>query len=143
RRRQQGTAVAGADGAQERVERDDGLPGADVALEQPLHRHIALEVGVDLRDRLELVRRELEREQRDVPLGELPRRPERRRTLGLALARAPRDRKLEREQLVEREPAAAALRLVQAPWPVEDGQRIRRERHAESLPQLGGKRIRK
>ena len=43
--------TAGLDRAQERVERDDGLAGADVALEQPLHRGRAGEIGIELGDR--------------------------------------------------------------------------------------------
>ena len=51
------------DRAQQRVERDDGLARADVALEEPLHRTRLRQVGVDLRDRLLLVLRQLERQQ--------------------------------------------------------------------------------
>ena len=47
---------AGLDGAEERVERDDGLPGADVSLEQAVHRSSPREIGVDLRDRPLLIR---------------------------------------------------------------------------------------
>ncbi len=54
--------AAALDRAQQRVERDRGLPRADVALEQPLHRHAAREVGVDLGDRPLLVLGEGERE---------------------------------------------------------------------------------
>ena len=62
RRRHQRALVAALDRAQERVERDDRLPRPDVALEQPLHRHRAREVAVDLGDRLLLVLGELERQ---------------------------------------------------------------------------------
>src|SRR5205823_7846723 len=113
-----------------------------VALEEPRHRRLAREVGVDLPDRLELVRRELEREQRDVALNELSRRPEGGRLLGLALLRAPCDRDLEAEQLVERKPAAPALGLGGLPRPVEGGQRVGDEREAEPLPELGRERVR-
>src|SRR5262252_9964244 len=37
--------------AQERMERDDSLAGADVSLKEPLHGHGARQVGVDLLDR--------------------------------------------------------------------------------------------
>ena len=48
------------DRAQQRVERDDGLARADVALQQPLHGNRAGEVDVDLAHRLLLVRRQRE-----------------------------------------------------------------------------------
>ncbi len=60
-RRHQRAAVAAFDRAQERVQRDHGLARADVALEEPLHRRGAAEVGVDLGDRALLVGRELGR----------------------------------------------------------------------------------
>ena len=47
-RRHQRALASRLDRAQERVERDHRLAGADVALEQPLHRRRAREVGVDL-----------------------------------------------------------------------------------------------
>ena len=50
-RRHQRALPAGLDGAQQRRERDDGLAGADVALQQPLHRRRPREVAVDLGDR--------------------------------------------------------------------------------------------
>ena len=50
RRRHQGGLVATLDGAEQRVERDDGLAGADVALQEPLHRHVLREVAVDVGD---------------------------------------------------------------------------------------------
>ena len=61
-RRHQRALAARLDRAQERVERDDRLAGADVALEQALHRRRAREVGVDLGDRLLLVLGQLERQ---------------------------------------------------------------------------------
>ena len=47
-RRHQRPLTPGLDSAQQRVERDDRLARADVALEQPLHRAGPAEVGVDL-----------------------------------------------------------------------------------------------
>ena len=55
RRRHQRALVARLDRAEERVQRDDGLAGADVALEQALHRPLGRKVGIDLRDRAFLV----------------------------------------------------------------------------------------
>src|SRR5207244_1181747 len=91
---------------------------------------------VDLRDRVELVRRELEREELDVAADEVARRAERGRPLGLAFARPLRNRDLEREQLVEREPPPPALRLVGPPRAVQRGERVGDEREVEPLPKL-------
>ena len=93
RRRHQRPLAPGLDRAQERVQRDDRLPGADVALEQPLHRRRAREVGVDLGDRALLVGRERERERRAVAVDELARLGERlRRGLLARSARCGRGR---------------------------------------------------
>ena len=48
RGRHERPAEAGLDRSQQCVERDDRLPGADVALEEALHRHRTFEVGVEL-----------------------------------------------------------------------------------------------
>ena len=55
--RQQGGLAAGVDDAQHRAQRDQGLAGADLALEQPVHRVGLREVGLDLRADLALARR--------------------------------------------------------------------------------------
>ena len=47
-RRQQGGLAAGVDDAQHRAQRDQGLAGADLALEQAVHRVGPREVGLDL-----------------------------------------------------------------------------------------------
>ena len=62
RGRHERPAEAGLDRAQQRVERDDRLPRADVALQEPLHRHRAREVGVELGDGLLLGRGQRERQ---------------------------------------------------------------------------------
>ena len=111
-RRHQRALAAVLDRAQQRVERDDRLARADVALQQPLHRHRALEVGVDLARRLLLVRRERERQRLAVALDQLAGRAERRRERALALGGAARDADLEQQQLLEREPLPARLRLA-------------------------------
>jgi len=46
----QGALVSALDGGQQGAERDDGLPGADVALEEPVHRPGGSEIGADLGD---------------------------------------------------------------------------------------------
>ena len=50
-RRHEGALPPGLDRPEQRRQRDDGLPGADVALQQPLHRRRAREIAVDLGDR--------------------------------------------------------------------------------------------
>ena len=55
RRRHQRALPARLDRPQQRVERDDGLAGADVALQQALHRRRLRQVEVDLGDRALLV----------------------------------------------------------------------------------------
>ena len=62
RRRHERAPEARLHGTKERVQRDHGLPRAHVSLEEPLHRRRARQIGVDLPDGLDLVRRELERE---------------------------------------------------------------------------------
>ena len=106
-RRHQRAREAGLDRAQQRVERDDGLAGADVALEQPLHRRLAGQVAVDLGDRLLLVGRQLEREQ--LAGSARPDRPARRapRASLLAAGRA-RARGRPGARAARRTPAAAA-----------------------------------
>ena len=111
-RRHQRALAAVLDRAQDRVERDDRLAGADVALQEPLHRHRALEVGVDLAHGLLLVRRQRERQRLPVARDQLAGRAERRRERALALGRAARDPDLEQQQLLEGEPRAADLRLA-------------------------------
>src|SRR5690349_9914615 len=56
RRRHEGSLAAVLHRSEKRIERDDRLARADVALQEPLHRSRAREVAVDLADRLLLVR---------------------------------------------------------------------------------------
>src|SRR5581483_11528714 len=79
RRRHQRAAPASLDCAEERVEGDDGLPGADIALEEPLHRLRPPQIAVELGDRLLLVWGEPERERLAIAAEELAGLPERRR----------------------------------------------------------------
>ena len=55
-RRHQRTLVAALHGGEECGHRDDGLAGADVTLQQPVHRVGRREVGFDLTDRPRLRR---------------------------------------------------------------------------------------
>ncbi len=111
RRRHQRALAARLDRAQERVERDDRLAGADVALQQPLHRRGAREVGVDLGDRALLVLGERERQRRrGSARSARPAAPSDGATASVVARR--RDDELQREQLVEREPPPRPLRLA-------------------------------
>ena len=70
-RRHQRALPAVLDRTQERVERNDGLARADVALQQALHRRGSREIAVDLPDRLLLIRRERERQRLAVALDQV------------------------------------------------------------------------
>ena len=52
----------GLGGAHQAVEGDDRLAGAHVALQEPSHRRVPAQIGVELVEGLELVARELERQ---------------------------------------------------------------------------------
>ena len=102
------------DRAQHRVQRDDGLARADLPHQQPLHRPRPGEVGVELGDRA-----------RWSPVGANGRSCSRQRAVSdggrssaaaVAASRrcgaAAQQRELGEQQLVEREPAAAALEVA-------------------------------
>jgi hypothetical protein len=111
RRRHQRGLRAALDRAQHRVERDDGLARADLPHQQPLHRAVAGEVGVDGLHRAPLVvgRRERQRVG-EPPPRQLARRLERLGARALAAAgAAAQERDLEQHQLLEGQPAATAL----------------------------------
>ena len=55
-RRQERGLAAGVDDPEHRPQRDEGLAGADLALEQPVHRVGPGEVGLDLGRHLLLAR---------------------------------------------------------------------------------------
>ena len=140
-RRHERPLTAALDGAQERVQGDDRLAGADVSLQEPLHRDGAREVAVDLADRLLLVRRERERQRFAVAMDEVAGVAERRSERPLPLGRAPRDPDLEDEQLLEGEPLSSRFGLAEVAWPVHRRERVALQRQALALTQLGWKRI--
>ena len=78
-RRHQRALPVVLDRAQQGVERDDRLAGADVTLQQTLHRCRAREVEVDLRDRALLVLGQLERQHAAIPADERSRLGQRSR----------------------------------------------------------------
>ena len=140
-RRHQRPLVAALDRAKQRIERDRGLPGADVPLEQPLHRRRAGEVAVDVRDRPLLVLGQHERQRRAVALEQPAGIAERGRDLVLALACPAGEAELEQEQLVEGEPPSPLLRLLQRARAVERVQRVGAPRQPFPLLQAGRQRV--
>ena len=128
-RRHERALAPDLDRAEERVERDDGLPRADVALEEALHRNRALEVGVDLGDRALLIRRERERERRAVARDELARLAERLRPTRCSRAaavRASASRRTSSSSNASRtRPTSASASDAR---PVDGGERIGAER---------------
>ncbi len=71
-RRHERALVAALHRDQQRRERDHRLAGADVALEQAVHRRGPAEIAGDLRERRALVARERERERGDEGVDERP-----------------------------------------------------------------------
>ena len=132
RRCHQRALAACLDRTQERVERDDGLARADVALQQALHRRRSRKVAVDLGDRLLLVLGQLERERGAVAVDQLPRLREGRGDRLLALGGPAGERELEHEQLVEGEPLSALLGFVERSRLVHGHERVCPERKPSS-----------
>ena len=131
-RRHQRALAARLDGAEECVQRHHRLARADVALEQALHRPLAAEVGIELRDRALLVAREPERQRRPVALDQRAGSAQRPRTQLFTPPAASEQADLEREQLVERQPAAAELGLFRRARTVQGPQRVRDQREPPS-----------
>src|SRR3989442_553762 len=132
----QRTLAARLDRSQQRVERDNGLAGADVSLQQSLHRHRALEIVIDLRDGAFLVLGEPERQDLPVPHQQLAGLAERGCDLAFTLAPPPRDSELEEQQLVEGEPAPARFGLAERARPVQGPESVGTLRQSLTLLQL-------
>jgi hypothetical protein len=128
-------------GAEQRVERDDGLARPDVALEQALHRHRAPEVVVDLADHLLLIRRQREGQRAAVPSHQLARLAEGRRQCRLARRYAARQEELEHKELFECQALPCALRLFEGERCVDRCDRVGREREPFGGTELGGQPI--
>ncbi len=142
RRRHQRALAAGLDGAQQRVERDGGLPRADVALQEPLHRRRSREVAVDLRDRLLL--RLGEREGQHARGSARRARP----AAGAARPRAPPARAARRRSAswsVSSSSSASRRRARSASSsrarPVEPDERVRAQRQRVARADVGGQRL--
>ena len=136
RGRHQRALVPAFDRAQERVERDDGLPRADVALEEPLHRPVLAEVAADLGDGVLLVGGEGEREDGAVAGDQLALAGEGGRARVLR-QRPPAllEAELEREQLLEGEAPPGGLGLVAVGRAVRRDEGVGAERQALLLAQ--------
>ena len=85
RRRQEHALQPGLRGADQAVQGDDRLARADVALQQAPHGRLTAQVGLELVERLELVRRELEGQAVEEGAAEVARRRQRRRLHALLL----------------------------------------------------------
>ncbi len=109
-RRHERHLLAGLDGLQRRKRGDDRLAGADIALQQPLHRRCALQVMRDFAPHALLRAGQLER----CALDQLPRQHtgagEDRRTAQRPRLAVRLERQLLREQLVELEPRPRRVR---------------------------------
>src|SRR3954470_23677305 len=127
------------DGAQHRVQGDDGLARPDLAHEQPRHRPVAGEVGVDLGDRGALVAGERERQQLLLPLARQRRLlPQRRRRLGgAALAAQAQLDDLVEQQLVQGPAPGARLAVGE----VRRGDRVGPRRQLLGDPDRGRQRL--
>ena len=141
RRGHERALAAGLDRPQQAVEGDRGLAGAHVSLQQPLHRGGAREVGVDLLHRPLLRSRQRERQHVAVPGRELRGRRKRLGDERLALRGPPAKGELEREELVERQPAPGALGIVLAAGPVDADERIGPERQGVVGADRRGQRL--
>ena len=141
RRRHQRALLPSLDCPEKRVQRDDRLARADLALKEPLHRRRLCEVGVDLLDRALLVRREREGEQLAIARRELSGLGECRSALVFAPTSAAGQPDLEDEELVQCEPAAARLGFSLVPRTVQGGERVRAQRQARLLLEVSGNEV--
>ena len=125
-------------GPEQRVEGHDRLAGADVPLQQPLHRHGPREICVDLRDRLLLRRRERGRQNLAVGNRQLGGRRQCRGDERLAFSSTARERELEHEELVEGEPPPSLFGLRRRAREMHGDECVAAQRQAESREELGG-----
>ena len=133
RRRHQRRLIAVGDAHQHRVQRDDRLAAADVALQQPVHRHVAGHVGGHFADRRLLARRQLERQPPANAGVDLGRGRQRRRPKAELLLPAPgHDGQLQHEQLLKHEPPPRPGQFVRVLRGMDRRQRLG-ERHQVEL----------
>src|SRR5439155_20700372 len=110
RRRHQRALMTAFHGAKQGVQGHDRLAGAHVPLEETLHRARPGEIPPDLPNRVLLLRREHEWQQRAIPLDQRALLPERRRLSALLeLLPPPQQPELEQQELLERKALAGRL----------------------------------
>ena len=141
-RREQRGLAAGVDHAQHRPQRDQGLAGADLALEQPVHRVRLGEVVLDLGADLALPARELERqpcvERREQPAVAAVARPRPHRPDRPA---APAEHQLGDQGLLEPVAVLGALDLAPRVGRVDPVERLAGVEHVVLLPDLVGEQL--
>ncbi len=134
--------AARVDDSEHRPERDDRLAGADLALEQPVHRVVAGEVVGDLRSDNGLPGGERER-QPFVERLEQPTRPRhaRRRLLRTVDEPAAGEGDLEDERLLEAEPTAGGPVVLGVVRPVDLVERLGDADEPVPRTDVGGDRV--
>jgi class 3 adenylate cyclase/tetratricopeptide (TPR) repeat protein len=143
RRRHQRSLMTTLDGAQEGVEGDHCLPGAHVALQEPLHRPRAAQVTVDLPDRLLLLGSELERKGGSVAVDELSGLTQRGRDGDfLEVPPTAQQPKLEGEELLEGEALSRGFDLLQPHRAVIGGKSVCAQGQPFARAQLRRQRVR-
>ena len=137
RRRQQGRLPAGVHHPEHGAKRDHGLAAADVALQQSVHRMVALHVGIDLGTHLALAGGQVEGQARiegvtdGRALGDAA--PGRQRCrLGTTLG----EQRLQDVGLLEPQPRHRRLDVVLARRPMDRPQRVAQRRSADA-PRAG------
>ena len=141
-RRQQRRLTAAVDDLQHRAQGDDGLAGADLALQQPVHRRVARQVGGQDRADLRLALRQPER-QGGVEGGQQPavatgtghagQRPGGGPALG--------EHDLQDVGLLEGEPLLGARDVLAPERGVDVAQRLLERDQAVAAPQVLGQRV--
>ena len=116
-------------------------PRCGPAMQQPLHGRGARQVGVDLCVGSLLRVRERERQRVAVAVDEVARRWQRLGDERLTLSCTSAERELEREQLVEGEPPATELRLLERSRAMQGDERVGSERQLLRHPQAGREQI--
>ena len=140
--REQRGLPPGVDHAQHRPQRDQGLAGADLALEQPVHRVRLAEVVLDLGADLALPARQLERqlrvERREQPAVASVARPRSHRPHRPA---APAEHELGDQRLLEPVAVLGALDLSPGVGRVDPVERLAGVEHVVLRPDLVGEQL--
>ena len=141
--RQEHALVAGLGGPHQAVEGDDRLAGADVALEQAAHGLGPRHVGLQLVERRQLVRRQLERQAVEERVRRLARLRQRRRLhAGLLLPLVQQQTRLHEQQLLEHQALARTPGLRERARQVHGRDRVGAAGQALAHEQLRRQRVR-